>query len=422
MRDARLGPNAHMRISFYGNFGAGNLGNECSLQAIIEKVLQYEPGARLLCFCTNPQDVQARHRIAALPSAVARTGSRGKGHLTRFLRIVFRWIPLELAQWVRSIGPLSRTDVLIIAGTGIVSDYLTGPLGWPYDFFRLSVLAGILRTKVVFLSVGVGPIHHPVSRWLIKRSLGIASFRSYRDQASRDYVEKIGFDTSRDFVYPDVVFGLSQGNLAPRTAVNGERRIIGLGLKDYYGSPKSPDAESHRQYLHTIAEFISWLHAHGYNVRLLIGDMQYDNPVVSEFVGLLKQLGIATQEPLLMVEPARAVGDVLRQIADTEAVISARYHNLIMALIQGKPVIALSDHAKLDSLVSDFGLARYRLPLANLQAETLIDRFKELESDLERLQPFVRAGVDRYRLALDGQYASLFGQGCIEVPAARVVR
>jgi polysaccharide pyruvyl transferase WcaK-like protein len=410
-----------MRISFFGNFGAGNLGNECTLQAIIEQLLEYEPGAQFLCFCTNPEDVRSRHRIAALPAAVTRRGSWGQGRLSRILRILFRWIPLELAQWVRTIGPMSRSDMFIIAGTGIVNDYLTGPLGWPYDFFRLSVLAGLLRTKVVFLSVGVGPITHPLSRWFIKRSLGIASFRSYRDQASRDYLEGIGFDTRRDFVYPDVVFGLSQGNLPARATAGGERRTIGLGLKDYYGSPDSPDAQAHRDYLRTIAEFIAWLHAHGYGVRLLIGDMQYDNPVISEFVPLLGQLGIATQAPLLMVEPALTVADVLRQIADTEAVISARYHNLVMALIQGKPVMALSDHAKLDSLVSDFGLARYRIPLANLKTETLIDRFRQLESELERLKPYVRAGVDRYRQELDRQYASLLGQRRIEAPPARVV-
>lgn len=411
-----------MRISFYGNFGAGNLGNECTLQAIIEQVLQYEPDAQFLCFCTNPEDVRARHHIEALPAAVVRRGAWGGGRIRRFLRILFRWIPLEVAQWVRNIGPLGRSDVFMIAGTGIVNDYLTGPLGWPYDFFRLSVLAGILRTKVVFLSVGVGPIRHPLSRWFIKRSLGIASFRSYRDQASRDYLEGIGFDTSRDFVYPDVVFGLSQSSLPARAGSTGERRIIGLGLKDYFGSPDSPDAGTHRMYLRTIAQFISWVHDHGYSVRLLIGDMHYDNPVVDEFVGLLAGLGIATQEPLLMVQPALTVADVLRQIAETELVISARYHNLVMALIQGKPVMALSDHAKLDSLVSDFGLARYRIPLADLNAETLIERFKELESELDRLKPYVRAGVDRYRQALDGQYASLLGQRRIDAPTERLAQ
>ncbi len=180
--------------------------------------------------------------------------------------------------------------------------------------------------------------------------------------------------------------------------------------------------ESHRMYLHTIAQFISWVHDHGYSVRLLIGDMHYDNPVVDEFVGLLAGLGIATQEPLLMVQPALTVADVLRQIAETELVISARYHNLVMALIQGKPVMALSDHAKLDSLVSDFGLARYRIPLADLNAETLIERFKELESELDRLKPYVRAGVDRYRQALDGQYASLLGQRRIDAPTERLAQ
>jgi polysaccharide pyruvyl transferase WcaK-like protein len=54
------------RISFYGNFGAGNLGNECTLQAII--ILRRWPDAQLLCFCTNPQDVRTRHNIAAFPS------------------------------------------------------------------------------------------------------------------------------------------------------------------------------------------------------------------------------------------------------------------------------------------------------------------------------------------------------------------
>src|SRR5262252_1435379 len=56
------------RISFYGNFGASNLGNECTLQAVIEQILRRWPDAQLLCFCPNPQDVRTRHNIAAFPS------------------------------------------------------------------------------------------------------------------------------------------------------------------------------------------------------------------------------------------------------------------------------------------------------------------------------------------------------------------
>ena len=76
-----------------------------------------------------------------------------------------------------------------------------------------------------------------------------------------------------------------------------------------------------------------------------------------------------------------------------EAVISARYHNLVMGLVQNKPVIALSDHAKLDSLVTDFGLAQYLLPLRNLSSDVLIDKFKQLENDVAAIQATLESGI-----------------------------
>ena len=95
----------------------------------------------------------------------------------------------------------------------------------------------------------------------------------------------------------------------------------------------------------------------------------------------------------MFAEPALTVEELLRQVSETEAVISARYHNLVVALIQNKPVIALSDHAKLNSVVTDFGLAQYLLPLRNLSSDVLIDRFKQLENDVERLRPQLESEI-----------------------------
>jgi polysaccharide pyruvyl transferase WcaK-like protein len=401
------------RISFYGNFGAGNLGNECTLQAVIEQTQRRWPDAQLLCFCTNPQDVRTRHNIAAFPSeafdksTAERPGSRGpRGRLTRIFRIAFQRIPFELVHWVKSLRAVSRTDMLIVAGTGIVTD-LCGPLSWPYDIFKLSTLAALCRVKLVFLSVGVGPIRHPLSRWFLKRSLALAHHRSYRDEASKLYLEKIGFNTDRDFVYPDVVFGLLQGNLVSGVRA-GQRRVVGLGLKDY--ATERPEPKAFREYLNTMAAFVSWLQGHGYGVRLLIGDFHYDTWVLEEFVDVLKGRNIPTDVPLLIAEPALTVKELLRQLGETEAVISPRYHNLVLALMQNKPVIALSDHAKLDSLVTDFGLAQYRVSLENLSPDGLIGRFKQLENDVERLRPYIKAESDKYRQAVDAQYAALLAE------------
>jgi polysaccharide pyruvyl transferase WcaK-like protein len=397
------------RISFYGNFGAGNLGNEATLQAVIEQFLRRWPDGRLLCFCTNPQDVRTRHHIAALPmQAVNRTaaetsGKRARrGGLTRFFHVAFRRIPLELVHWTKCLQALSRADMLVIAGTGIVCDHTTGPLGYPYDIFKLSTLAALCRIKITFLSVGVGPLRHPLSRWLVKRSLALAHHRSYRDEASKQYLEEIGFSTERDFVYPDAVFGLSKG--APVSSVaDGEKRIVGLGIKDY----GTTEPKAFREYLDSMAAFVSWLQEKGYSVRLLIGDIRYDTSVMEEFLGVLKSRSIPTDPSRLIAEPALTVEELLRQVSETEAVISARYHNLVLALIQNKPVIALSDHAKLDSVVTDFGLAQYLLPLQNLSSDILIDRFKQLENDVERLKPHLKAQLEKYREALDALYATL---------------
>jgi polysaccharide pyruvyl transferase WcaK-like protein len=260
----------------------------------------------------------------------------------------------------------------------------------------------------VFLSVGVGPIRHPLSRWFLKRSLALAQHRSYRDKASKQYLEKIDFNTDGDFVYPDVAFGLSQGTLASAVRPD-QKRIVGLGLKDH-GSADRSEPKAFREYLDTMAAFVSWLQRHGYGVRLLIGDIQYDSPVIEEFIDVLKSQNVPTNAPLLIFEPALTVKELLRQVGETEAVISGRYHNLVMALIQNKPVIALSDHAKLDSLATDFGLAQYLVPLRNLSPEGLIGRFRELENDAERLRPYIKSKLDKYCRALDTLYASLLAE------------
>jgi polysaccharide pyruvyl transferase WcaK-like protein len=215
------------------------------------------------CCVTNPQDARTRHNIAAFPSeAVDKTArievrlTRPRGRLARIFRIAFQRIPLELVHWVKSLRAVGRTDMLIVVGRGIVADYMSGPLGSPCDILKLSTLLS-----------GVGPIRHPVSRWFLKRSLALAHHRSYRDEASKQYPEKIGFNTDLDFVYPDVVFGLSQGNLVSGVRA-GQRRVVGLGLKDY-GATERLEPKAFREYLDTMATFVPWLQGRPQLFRLV---------------------------------------------------------------------------------------------------------------------------------------------------------
>lgn len=433
---------ASASVVFYGNFGAGNLGNEVTLQTVIEQTLTRLPQAKLLCVCTNPEDVRARHGIAAAPSlsrnsswSWSNLGAKQAGNdvdeirlrsggpasraprldsfgakLARLGRIAFLRIPQELAHWYRMLRVMARSDVLLVPGTGIVTDGSCGSFGWPYDMFKLTVLARLLGRRVIFLSVGAGPFRYRLGCWFIRRSLGLAHYRSYRDADSKRRLEKIGFNTAHDVVYPDLVFGLSGDDLAETRAETKSRRIVGLGLKDYALPVDSAGAKSYRDYLAVMADFVVWLQAQGQAVRLIIGDAQYDTPVREDLIALLEARGAGAHPPFLLSDPVPTVKELLRQLRETDTVISPRFHNLILALMLNKPVIALSDLPKVDALLSDLGLAHYCLRLEHLSSETLIGRFDELQSDASQLKAHIDLQVNKYRLALKEQYESIFAE------------
>ena len=430
------------RIVFYGNFGAGNLGNEVTLQTAIEQTLARVPGAELLCVCTNPDDVRSRHGIEAAPamsrdsgwswSDLERTAAAGLGaaqpgglparrsfaaKLKRLGRILFHRLPRELAHWYQMLRLMARSDAFLVPGTGVITDGSCGSLGWPYDMFKLSVLARLCGKRVIFLSVGAGPFEHRLGSWLIKRSLGFAHYRSYRDADSKRRLEEIGFNAAGDRVYPDIVFGLADAHLRGDPRHAAVRRVVGLGLKDYATPNDAGDAGRYRDYLGVMADFVVWLQARGFVVRLIIGDAQYDTRVREDLIALLKARGAPAMAPGLLSDPVPTVNELLAQLRGTDAVISPRFHHLVLALMLNKPVIALSDLPKVDALLSDLGLAQYCLRLADLSSGNLISRFGELQARADELKPFIESRMQSYRSALDEQYQVVLGRLQPAIPA-----
>src|SRR2546422_2018913 len=98
--------------------------------------------------------------------------------------------------------------MLIVPGTQFLSDNLTGPFGWPYMAFKWSVTAKLRRCKLLFVSVGGGPLRHPLSRVFVKSALLLADYRSYPDDSSRQYMRRIGFHPTNYPVYPHLTFTL----------------------------------------------------------------------------------------------------------------------------------------------------------------------------------------------------------------------
>lgn len=442
-----------MRIAFYGNFGEGNLGNEVTLQTAVDHTRARWPDAQLECICTGPEDVRARHGIAAFNCRsrgkrwsrqveAADSGSNGdpgsgmsgwrrlmaeqraKRTLVfrvatlpvRILRSCLWKFPLECAHWISSMRVVARSDILIVPGTGIATDRGCGPWSWPYELFKYSALAALSRVPLAYLSVGAGPIDHPLSRWLISRGLGFAGYRSYRDEDGKLYMHGPGLDTSHDAVCPDLVFGLGAQNLPPRDVAAAATKVVGIGLKDYSASGEGSDNRGYREYIETMAAFVSWLNRRGYTVRLLIGDMQYDSRVRRDLLELLESRAAGGERPKVVSQSVADVPELIRQLAQTDVVISPRLHNLILALMLEKPVIALCDLPKVKALLGELQLAQYCLPIETLEIERLAACFTQLEGEMGRLKAHIRERADAYRDAVEQQYAAVYGKLCLQDP------
>src|SRR4029077_302312 len=232
----------------------------------------------------------ATQKIETVP--ISRTFVKpGKLHspLARLLRRVFIGAPSEICRWFETFKTLKGADVLIIPGTGLLTDAY-GLLGWgPYNLFKWSLVARVCRCKLLFVSVGARPIYGPLGRYFIKSALSMADFKSYRDYASMNCLKGIGFATNGDRVYPDLAFSLPEAML-PRDAEKRDKRcIVGFGLMPYAGKYSAATAGDsiYRNYLENLLGFARWLLAHDYDIRFIIGEVS-DRTATEEFKSLLK--------------------------------------------------------------------------------------------------------------------------------------
>jgi polysaccharide pyruvyl transferase WcaK-like protein len=223
------------------------------------------------------------------------------------------------------------------------------------------------------------------------------------------YLKGIGFPTNSDRVYPDLVFSLSEITIPHDDERRGGRPVVGLGVMTYAGkySVQKPSNEIYLEYLDNLVAFAGWLLAHDYVIRLLIGEL-CDRSASKQLKSLLKASFGAYDEERIIDQPALSVEQLLPQIAATDLVVATRFHNVLLALVLNKPVIAISFHHKCASLMSDMGLTEYCHDINHMNAGRLIEQFQGAERNAEKLKPAIRQRVEQSRKALDEQYSLIF--------------
>lgn len=244
-----------MRITLLGQFGSGNSGNDGSLEAMLLYLRRMRPDADLLCICASPTVVSAKFNIRSMGVGGPPLTNPWMRQLDRLLGKV----PSRLMLLVSCLFGFDKADLMIIPGTGILDDFQEKWFGWPFVVFCWCLVARLRNTRIAFVSIGAGPMKSRLSRWFLRSAAQMASYRSYRDDFSLNYMKMIGVDVSRDHRYPDIAFDLPAPVPHRERSADGAMRI-GVGVMDYRGwRHNDPEANRiYQTYIHKLSQLVSW--------------------------------------------------------------------------------------------------------------------------------------------------------------------
>lgn len=436
------------KIGLMGCWGFGSMGNLAHQMAMVQNIQKYYPNAKLYGFSVYPEVTQSIHHIPCFPF-YRQPGSSNRwwaeddksfliaslnkisiklrsisNPIVRKLFVPLRFpveVILEVYALTRSYKSLKNLDMLIVTGGGHFDDVYDTVWSLPYALFVWGLMARLRKVNFLVVSNGAGPITRSLSKFFFRQALSFASYRSFRDDYSKKYLERVlSFKREDDPIYPDLAHSLNlthyQAQSKPKTE---QGTIVGIAPVPYKHAGNLPGLSggytpTYLEYLTKLAAFVGWLLQNHYRVFFFVADESVDRPAIQDLKRILEKNKVFYSEEQIVEQVPTTYNqytfdNYMSQLAATDMVVASRFHGVLLPQLLGKPTLAISFANKIDSLMIDTDQAEYCLPIDQLNIETLKERFIALEANQEIIKEQLAKRTYQYRRALDEQYARLFG-------------
>ena len=333
---------ALQQILMLGAYGQNNLGDD----ALLEVCLAHLRASHLVVNSAQPEQTRQRYGVDAVATYSA---------------------------WPRFRRPraLYSSDAIVFGGGSLLKEIEGGTLARLLYFLRIFlvlIFARLLGRPTAMLGVGIGPLSHPLYRWLSCHAANLTDLICVRDRESHDLLVQIGVRRPIHTT-ADLVFSLGNGDSATAAdASDPETGPTVVVIPRYSLSPAQVTA------LATACDHL----VEAYGVRVQIIPFQtgyvakYDDVVVAQSV--LSQMRHAAAAEVLVPETPQAA---LALISHADLVLSARLHGLIFAAIRGVAMVGLDYEVKVGSFLAEVGQGAMNVPLTDLEAgrlPTVLDR------------------------------------------------
>ncbi len=438
-----------LRIGVIGTYGNGNLGDECVFLAFLQWLEFNAPQVTPVPLCVNPPYIeqtygvsghavsghhtaaqqpppkerrQSRVPMPAEPSGITRLHAALKRFFPAPIRLIrsaqaVAWDFLAIGKyWPHQMRVVSSLDAVAVLGGGQVHDFWDGPLGHPSTLFLWALACHLMRKPFLILSTGGVALEHPLSRWFIRRAFGWSMYASVRDKPTASVVRDQGLSDTRRVV-PDLAWGLravhplthpaAQANLAG-SPPEAPPRTIGL-CPMVYGHPQlwpGGDADTYANYIAEMASFCSRLSREGYHVVIFPTQIRSDPVAVQDVVAQI--------DPQLMrcvrIWSVQTVADLLDCLGSVDAVVSSRFHGLLLSLLMGRPALSVSYQPKNTALLHELGESHLAIDIQRVSADVLWSAFVRLCDESAAYAAHIGAHVEDNRRQLDKQYRDILQQ------------
>jgi polysaccharide pyruvyl transferase WcaK-like protein len=168
------------------------------------------------------------------------------------------------------------------------------------------------------------------------------------------------------------------------------------------------DRRLYDSFIQKLSAFGSALIGSGHRIVLFTTDIWFDSQTIEDLKNALEtQIGLA-QSCWITVRRVETTEALLSTMCLMDYVVTCRFHGVVFAHLLNKPVLAISHHPKIATLMYDIGLSEYCVDMDSFDSDLLLRRFNLLVRNGESIKGVMAETLDGYRRKLASQFDDLF--------------
>ena len=297
-------------IMLCGYFGAGNAGDDATLDAVLSSLPKMPKGVLPTVPTVNP---------GRLPEGV---------------------VPIGRYNFLKIRKELSRTRLFLLCGGTLLQNSTSNrSLGYYYYLADLAVRRG---ARVMLYSGGIGPVIGEKAVDETIYTIENCDAVTLREPYSLDLLKKIGCSVDGIGVSADAALGTKPMPL-PRAVTNmlpDDREIFAVSLRPLRGLARSEDARDPEEIYTMICNAVRVIADRRKAVPIFV-------PFAPEDVRLCEKLCKRTKRGIVL--PLISAGQIVTLFSNCSAVIGMRLHSAVFASVAGIPALTLAYDPKVAS-------------------------------------------------------------------------